>query len=497
MDPATGVGAAGSGEQSEQKQKATAAPEGAPTRKKRRGFSNPDGDAQATASAGLLGTPAPVVPVVPPHISVASKIEAAARLATVGVTLPPLSGEASPKLAAIRQYIMQETVVYRRQLDQLRVECNPLLAQQQAMAKHQAFLSMGRVYIGSLIYATTQLTLKTAFDPFGTIRSIDMPIDPTTGAHKGYAFLEYDHPEAADMAITHMNMQELDGRQIKVGRPAVTSAASPIALQISGDPRNNTRIYVSSVFSELSEGDIHTVFEAFGTIVSCIMCPDPANAAKHRGFGFIEFETEASAVEAVTAMHNFDLAGHYLRVCKAITLPEFCPWLQRVRPPVAMAAAKVATEAVVKEAVQAEPASSSATSEVAESAAESTTLEHDENIGISGTTQRFMMMQKLAEKTGSRIVVLRNMVEKEDVDEALESEVQEECEKHGSVEKVLIYEEFNEATRRTVIKLFVKFVTNESARKCIASLNGRFFGGKVVTAEEYDEDRYTARDYSG
>lgn len=479
MDPATGVGAAGSGEQSEQKQKATAAPEGAPTRKKRRGFSNPDGDAQATASAGLLGeaaswpgfewpltvnaasgTPAPVVPVVPPHISVASKIEAAARLATVGVTLPPLSGEASPKLAAIRQYIMQETVVYRRQLDQLRVECNPLLAQQQAMAKHQAFLSMGRVYIGSLIYATTQLTLKTAFDPFGTIRSIDMPIDPTTGAHKGYAFLEYDHPEAADMAITHMNMQELDGRQIKVtrqlslatlslrvprgsprlivqvGRPAVTSAASPIALQISGDPRNNTRIYVSSVFSELSEGDIHTVFEAFGTIVSCIMCPDPANAAKHRGFGFIEFETEASAVEAVTAMHNFDLAGHYLRVCKAITLPEFCPWLQRVRPPVAMAAAKAATEAVVKEAVQAEPASSSATSEVAESAAESTTLEHDENIGISGTTQRFMMMQKLAEKTGSRIVVLRNMVEKEDVDEALESEVQEECEKHGSVEKV-------------------------------------------------------------
>lgn len=48
-----------------------------------------------------------------------------------------------------------------------------------------------------------------------------------------------------------------------------------------------------------------------------------------------------------------------------------------------------------------------------------------------------------------------------------------------------------------MIKLFVKFVTNESARKCIASLNGRFFGGKVVTAEEYDEDRYTARDYSG
>jgi hypothetical protein len=75
----------------------------------------------------------------------------------------------------------------------------------------------------------------------------------------------------------------------------------------------------------------------------------------------------------------------------------------------------------------------------AEAPERTTTLEEDESYGISGSTQRFMMMQKLAEKSrGSRVVVLRNMVEKDDVDEDLEGEVQGECEKHGQVDKVSV-----------------------------------------------------------
>lgn len=45
-------------------------------------------------------------------------------------------------------------------------------------------------------------------------------------------------------------------------------------------------------------------------------CPDPTNPGKHRGYGFIEFESQSAAEEAAAAMHNFDLAGQYLRVCK-------------------------------------------------------------------------------------------------------------------------------------------------------------------------------------
>ena len=41
--------------------------------------------------------------------------------------------------------------------------------------------------------------------------------------------------------------------------------------QMMSDPRNDARIYVSSVFNELSDEDIQSVFESFGGIISCHM----------------------------------------------------------------------------------------------------------------------------------------------------------------------------------------------------------------------------------
>lgn len=89
------------------------------------------------------------------------------------------------------------------------------------------------------------------------------------------------------------------------------------------------------------------------------------------------------------------------------------------------------------------------------------------------------------------------MVGVDDVDDTLQGEVQEECEKHGQVNKVLIYEEYNESTGVTIVKIFVEFDTTEGANKCIAALNGRYFAGRVVVAETYDTDRYRAKDFTG
>ena len=40
----------------------------------------------------------------------------------------------------------------------------------------------------------------------------------------------------------------------------------------------------------------------------------------------------------------------------------------------------------------------------------------------------------------SKVVVLRNMVEPEEVDEALQEEIEEECGKFGEVDNVIIYQ---------------------------------------------------------
>jgi len=61
----------------------------------------------------------------------------------------------------------------------------------------------------------------------------------------------------------------------------------------------------------------------------------------------------------------------------------------------------------------------------------------------------------------SRVMVLKNMVGPEDLDEDLESEVTEECSKYGEVEKAIIYQEKqSEAEDADVhVKIFVLFTT--------------------------------------
>ena len=40
--------------------------------------------------------------------------------------------------------------------------------------------------------------------------------DPITNKHKGFAFIEYDIPEAAQLALEQMNGVMIGGRNIKV-----------------------------------------------------------------------------------------------------------------------------------------------------------------------------------------------------------------------------------------------------------------------------------------
>ena len=60
-------------------------------------------------------------------------------------------------------------------------------------------------------------------------------------------------------------------------------------------------------------------------------------------------------------------------------------------------------------------------------------------------------------------MVLRNMVGPEDLDDALESEVTDECGKFGAVNRVIIYQEkqSEEEDAEVIVKIFVEFSSTE------------------------------------
>ena len=85
------------------------------------------------------------------------------------------------------------------------------------------------------------------------------------------------------------------------------------------------------------------MFEAFGKVVSCTLVPD-AEPTKHKGYGFIEYENQQSASDAIASMNLFDLGGQYLRVGRAITPPASA--VQNLPPGTLPPAAAMAAAAV-------------------------------------------------------------------------------------------------------------------------------------------------------
>uniref|UniRef100_A0A8C7YTZ8 Poly(U) binding splicing factor 60 n=1 Tax=Oryzias sinensis TaxID=183150 RepID=A0A8C7YTZ8_9TELE len=511
---------------------------------------------------------------------------------TTKLGLPPLTPTQQEALQRAKKYameqsiksvLMKQTLVQQQQftmlcgfvsvsqMASLTMGIGDALSPLQSVAaqRQRALAIMCRVYVGSIYYELGEDTIRQAFAPFGPIKSIDMSWDSVTMKHKGFAFVEYEMPEAAQLALEQMNSVVLGGRNIKVGRPSNIGQAQPIIDQLAEEARAFNRIYVASVHPDLSDEDIKSVFEAFGRIKSCMLAREPTTG-RHKGYGFIEFDKPQSSLDAVASMNLFDLGGQYLRVGKAVTppMPLLSPTTAGGLPAAAAVAAAAATAKITAHVRSSDPMGASMLGALAgpallsqqlglpqavmaaqapgvitgvtparhglpqvglvnpvlatppsataplgveqkkkeeEERQQETLLDgameplsEQEHVSISGSSARHMVMRKLLRKRESTVMVLRNMVGPEDIDDDLEGEVTEECGKYGQVKRVIIYQERQgeEDDADIIVKIFVEFCEAMEMNRAIQALNNRWFGGRKVVAEVYDQERFENSDLS-
>ncbi|PAA54785.1 hypothetical protein BOX15_Mlig033248g4 [Macrostomum lignano] len=210
--------------------------------------------------------------------------------------------------------------------------------QPQAKPPRQPITMLCRIYVGNIGYDIDEDGVRVAFSPFGSIKAVEMGWDATRTKHKGFAFVEYELPEAAALAIAGMNGAPLGMRSIRVSRPNNVTDASQVIDEMIKESNLQNWLYVANVRRDLSEGDLRLVFEAFGSVLQCVLAPateaEAANGDKHRGFGYLQYETAQEATESMKNMKTFDLGGQVLRVGRAATAPEkSVPHLLREPPP--------------------------------------------------------------------------------------------------------------------------------------------------------------------
>lgn len=88
---------------------------------------------------------------------------------------------------------------------------------------------------------------------------------------------------------------------------------------MSDKTRLKTTVYVGGLDNNVTTETLHAAFVPFGDIAD-ISLPKPelaSNADTHRGFGYVEFELEEDAKEAIDNMDQSELYGRVIKVAPA------------------------------------------------------------------------------------------------------------------------------------------------------------------------------------
>lgn len=135
--------------------------------------------------------------------------------------------------------------------------------------------------MGNLAFNTTEEQLQVAFSEIGRVIKVRLVTDNDSGKPRGFAFVEFEDPQAALSAIRNMNDYELNGRRIRVNfsnSSHLEALAGKLGMDLSqqtqrqsSNTTNNQAATagtnaVSDALKSMSKGEMYDVVAKFKEI---------------------------------------------------------------------------------------------------------------------------------------------------------------------------------------------------------------------------------------
>jgi RNA recognition motif-containing protein len=75
---------------------------------------------------------------------------------------------------------------------------------------------MKKIYIGNITFDTTEQSLRSLFEPYGTVDRVNLVTDRDTGQPRGFGFIEMPNDAEAEKAMAAVNGRAVGGRTLAV-----------------------------------------------------------------------------------------------------------------------------------------------------------------------------------------------------------------------------------------------------------------------------------------
>ncbi|XP_008402233.1 RNA-binding motif, single-stranded-interacting protein 1 [Poecilia reticulata] len=139
-------------------------------------------------------------------------------------------------------------------------------------------LSKTNLYIRGLSPSTTDHDLVKLCQPYGKIVSTKAILDKTTNKCKGYGFVDFDSPAAAQKAVAALK---------------TSGVQAQMAKQQEQDPTN---LYISNLPLSMDEQELENMLKHFGQVISTRILRDPSGVSRGVGFARMESTEKCEAV---------------------------------------------------------------------------------------------------------------------------------------------------------------------------------------------------------
>ncbi|KAF2143452.1 uncharacterized protein K452DRAFT_350463 [Aplosporella prunicola CBS 121167] len=374
------------------------------------------------------------------------------------------------------------------------------------------------VFVQQLAARLRTKELVAFFEKVGPVKEAQIVKDRVSGRSKGVGYVEFKNEESVAAAI------QLTGQKL-LGIPIIAqlTEAEKNRQARSGEGNSNNatgvpfhRLYVGNIHFSITESDLQNVFEPFGELEFVQLQKE--EGGRSRGYGFVQFRDPTQAKEALEKMNGFDLAGRPIRV--GLGNDKFTPestanLLQRFQgqnqPNFQGSAFSGSGGRGAHAGGSGGNFDRAGGRDNDKGAGGASALDDTDVAGVNfNNFSRDALMRKLARtddsgdtskdkqkiaapaapvrqlpvnvSMASRCVVLKNMFDPAEEEgeswmKDLEDDVKEECQaKYGTVVHIAL-------DPNTQGDIYVKFETVQGGENAIKGLNGRFFGGRTITAQ--------------